>query len=85
MSNLREKIFEFFSVYGWIIFIVVVMIGGLWYFGLFGRDNWHYDDCDKFCESVNTSGCYREYDNYVLCYVDAERNMTVRFNKDENT
>lgn len=81
MNKKTNWAIEFVSIYGWAILVVIVMLGTLWYFGIFNSDNWFPDDCDRFCEKVNMSHCLAQTDNYVTCFVDKDHNDTIVYNK----
>ena len=77
----KATVKEFMEVYGYIILAVLVVMGILAYFGVLNSPSFIPFDCDKFCQSVNTSHCAIDGKQYVACYVFSDCNMTVVYDK----
>lgn len=60
-----ELVFDFFVTYGWAIFVVLVAIGVLAYFGVLNPANWTQNRplltkqcCEEYCQTEHHLECY---------------------------
>lgn len=72
MTKKAQTATEFLIGYGWMILIVLILVGGLAYFGAFNKDIVFFtEDCAKnFCEEKNLSYVFYQSPNIITC--DAE-------------